>query len=291
MRRPAGTALLLAGALSGVALAGVALVEREPDAAELPPDVVAVVDGRPILRREYDRALRAVAADRDGRLTEADRRRVLDRLIEEELLVQHGLELGLAGRDRRVRADLSAAVIALVTARADDEASEVNEAELRAFFEENRDWFRSPPRLHVDQVFFRVGEGGDEDARRRARKARRLLEEGSSVEALRLEADAYDVPLPDGPVPLAKLQDYVGPTVTRGVAGAGDGEVVGPLRSANGYHVVRVVARRAGRVPSFEAVRDQVRAEHRRRLGERRLRELLERRRDETPVRVREGVL
>ncbi|MFW6023397.1 MAG: peptidylprolyl isomerase [Myxococcota bacterium] len=287
-----GTWLLAAGAATGIALAGVALVERQSSVGDdLPPDVVAVVDGRPILRAEYERALRAVASDSDGLLSKADRRHVLDRLIDEQLLVQHGLELGLATRDRRVRADLSSAVIALVTARADDEAAEVTDAELRGFFDTHRDWFRTLPRLHVQQLFFRVGEGGDAAARRRATAALARWRAGEARADLADEADAFDVPLPDGPVPSPKLRDYLGPTVVRAVVEAGEGDLVGPLRSGNGYHLVHVIARERGAVPPYEQVREQVRAEHRRRMGEERLRSLLEARRAEVEVRVDPEVL
>ncbi|MFW6051531.1 MAG: peptidylprolyl isomerase [Myxococcota bacterium] len=286
-----GPWLLAAGALAGVGLAGASLLERQAAPAELPEGVVAVVDGRPILRSEYERALRALSADRDGPLTEEDRRHVLDRLIDEELLVQHGLELGIARRDRRVRADLSAAVIALVTARAEDDAEDVTDEELRRFFERHRAWFRTRPRLHVEQLFFRAADSGDAAARERAAAAAaRWTERGGPAGALRDDADAYDVPLPDGPVPLGKLEDYLGPTVARGLASAEAGEVVGPLRSGSGYHVVRVVERLPGEVPSFERVRPLVRAEHRRRLGEERLRDLLEARRADSEVRVARGV-
>jgi parvulin-like peptidyl-prolyl isomerase len=281
-----GSWMLAMGAAAGIAMAGWALVERRPVAGDLPPEVVAVVDGHPITHREYERAVRAVAADRAAAPSPADRRRVLDRLIEEELLVQHGLELGLAAKDRRVRADLSASVITLVTAGADAEAAEVTDAELEAFFETHRDWFRTAPRLQVRQLFFRVGGDGDALARKRAAEALARWQAGQGHATLAQDADPYDVPLPDGPLALAKLQDYLGPTVVRGLAGAAQGDVVGPLRSSNGYHVLEVLRRDPGTVPPFAQVRDQVRAEHRRQLGEQRLRSLLQTRRATADVRV-----
>ena len=91
-----GTLMLAAGALAGVLLAAVSLVRSdvvsEPTLGE---DVVAVVDGRAIPRERYERALAAVAADRrGGALAPGDRQRVLERLVDEELLVGRAIELG-----------------------------------------------------------------------------------------------------------------------------------------------------------------------------------------------------
>src|SRR5207237_1032452 len=75
------------------------------------------------------------------------RRQVLGRLIDEELLVERGLELGLARRDARVRKDLTAAVIdTVVTASADPEPSP---ADVEAFSRERPDLLRRPGRHRV----------------------------------------------------------------------------------------------------------------------------------------------
>jgi parvulin-like peptidyl-prolyl isomerase len=289
LRGPLGTWLLAMGATAGVGLAGWTLLEPTPGHGPLPPGVVAVVDGRPILAADYERALRAVAAD--GADPSHHGQRVLDRLIDETLLVEHGLELGLAHRDARVRADLSAAVLALVTARAEDEAAEATEAELRAFFDRHRGWFRAQPRIHVAQLFFRVRGGDDAAARARAEAAVAQWRAGASHGALSERSDPFDVPLPNVPLPPSKLRDYLGPTVMRGVADAPEDTVVGPLRSGNGYHAVRVLRREPGAALPFEQVRDQVRAEHRRRLAETRLRALLEAKRASAQIQVDPEIL
>lgn len=97
------TGVLAAGALLGLAAAGAALLAPRAGPAALPDDVVAVVNGAPVRSADYRRAVAALAADRRDPLGDADRRFVLERLVDEELLVQRALELGLARHDRRVR--------------------------------------------------------------------------------------------------------------------------------------------------------------------------------------------
>ena len=92
--------LLSIGSAVGLAVAAASLMEAPGDAA-LPADVVAKVNGVPVRRDDYLRAVAALASDRRNPLDDADRRYVLDRLIDEELFVQHALALGLFPRSRR----------------------------------------------------------------------------------------------------------------------------------------------------------------------------------------------
>ena len=78
--------------------------------------------------------LAALASDRRSPLGPEDRRHVLDRLVDEELLVQRGLDLDLPSLDRRVRADLTQAVIASVLAEVEED--EASHGDLEAFFQE-----------------------------------------------------------------------------------------------------------------------------------------------------------
>ena len=65
--------------------------------------VAAVVNGREISQANLESAVRALAADSNHTIGQAERRRVLDRLIEEELLVQRAVELDLEVKDRNIR--------------------------------------------------------------------------------------------------------------------------------------------------------------------------------------------
>lgn len=271
---PRLTQLLLAlGALSGVSLAAVDLW-RMPARDGLPEDAVALVDGRPIRRADYSSALAAVSADRrEGAADPALRRHVLDRLIDEELLVQAALELGLAERDRRVRADLGLAAIAFVT---EAPLVEPTETELARFYDEHRDYFAPDPRFELEQLFFRGVA-----ARERALDARARWVSGAAPET---KGDAPPLPLPNGPLSLPKLEQYLGPAAARAVATLGPGGVSDALPASDGYHLLRVVSRQGGTPPPFAEARAAVLAEWRRRESERLLRDFLDSRRKRARV-------
>ena len=207
-------------------------------------------------------------------------------MIDEELLVQRGLALGLAESDRRVRADITSAMIRSVVVEAEDE--EPTEAELRAFYDEEGAFFTQPGRVRVGQVFFRV-RAADEDAATRARAeiARDRLRAGEALATVRAEMGDEEVSrVPDTMLPPAKLREYVGPTALRAVLALDAGAIGDPVRSGTGYHVFWLVEREPARTPPFDEVREQVRAEWVRRAGDRALRDYLDDLRDRADVQV-----
>src|SRR5262249_30566505 len=203
------------------------------------------VNGVPIRTDEYRRALEGVAGDRRVDPDAALRRHVLDRLIDEELLVQRGLELGLARVDPRVRRELAAAVVAEAVTEGD--GGDPTPAELAAFYEAERGFFARGGRLHVRQVFVAAETP---DAEGRARLAAQRLRAGEYPAAVRATlGDAEPAPIPDGPLPLAKLAEYLGPTPVRAALALAPGAVSDPVRSAAGFHVLVLVDRDSEVVP------------------------------------------
>lgn len=133
------------GALAGVVAGALAARPGEVSpGGTLPSGVIARVDGRPIAREELERALSSLAADRREPPGPADRARVLSRLVDEELLVQHALQRGLLARDRALR---DVIVRAMVESAVAAEASRApGEEELRAFYAAQRTSAGAPAR-------------------------------------------------------------------------------------------------------------------------------------------------
>src|SRR5262245_21153430 len=158
--------LVAIGSTVGLVLAAGGLLAsgRDPGRA-LPSDAVARVHGVAIRAEDEHRALDAVGADRREAPDATLRRHVLDRLIEEELLVQRGLELGLARVDPRVRRELADAVVAEAVTEGD--RGEPTADDLRAFYDAERGFFARGGRLHVRQVFV-AATTPDADGRARA---------------------------------------------------------------------------------------------------------------------------
>jgi hypothetical protein len=248
----------------------------------LPEGAVAVVNGALVRTADYERAVAALEADRRNPVDEADRRFVLDRLVDEELLVQRALELGLARSDRVVRSQLVSALIDAVTAGAGQR--EPTREELRAFHAENGDWFAEPGRLHVRQLWVR-----GQNAERAAAAATRLRTGEDFTAVAQALGDPPVAPLPDAPLPATKLVEYAGPAALEALRTLAPGGVSDPLPAAGGLQVLMLVAREPGAAAPFEAVEEEVRAEWRRRAGDEALRRYLEGLRGSAEIRVAGG--
>jgi hypothetical protein len=268
-------ALLGAGAALGIALAAVGLVRGGalPGAA-LESGEVARVNGVPIRSDELERLLGALDADKRSPVAEADRARVLARLVDEELLVQRAVEIGLVDSEPGVRKALVQALVDSVVAEAESE--EPDPAELRRFYEENRDYFGAGERIRVERLVFRAGPRPADPAER-ARQARQALAEGQPLEAVAAAlADEPLVPVPTSPLPAAKLREYLGEDLAQRALAAPQGVWSEPLESAEGVQLLRVAERQRAESAPFDAVAPQVAAEWRRRRGDRALREYLD---------------
>jgi len=242
----------------------------------MPGDAVARVNGEVIRRDEYQRVLDALAQDKRTPLDDAERRRVLDRLIDEELLVQRGVELGLARHDGKIRKDLTNAVIDSVIAEFNDVAPA--DQELQSFYDDQRELFAGPGRLHVRQIFCRAPTNADAPmAFERAQQAAQRLRAGEDFEVVRVAlGDQELAPLPDSLLPQPKLIDYLGPTAAQTATTLAVGEVSDPVRSSTGYHVLQLIEQQPNTPPPLDEIKPQVLAEYRRRASERALRAYLD---------------
>ena len=260
--RPAGAAstyLLLAGAGLGLVAAmwsalGVgSSIERYGDA-------IAVVDGTPIARSVYDSAIEGLASAKRNPLTEAEKREALERIIDEELLLQRALELGLGESDPPSRKALVNAMLQFSIAEAGKR--EPSDAELARFYADRPKLIAPQPLLTVRGVSFLMKD----EAQAVAFKA--AIDGGESFEAAVKKVGAEGLLLPNGPVIPAKIAEYAGGTFRDTALSLQKGQTVGPVEIANRLVFVHLVDRTETPPPPLEAVKDVVAEEWRKREAE-----------------------
>lgn len=251
--------LLAFGAALGLAAALWSSLGR-PGYGRPASDAIATVDGVVIPRADYQRALGALAADKRTPITSADERRALDSLVDEELLVRRGLDLGLGNSDLAVRKALIDAMVQFAAAEA--AGREPGDEELRRFYAERPELARSAPLLRVRVVSFPSGDPAGVADMRAALRAGRDFDHAAR------SAGAEIVIVPDALLPAAKLADYAGPAVRDAALALTAGEVAGPLDAGGVATFVFLLDKRAGEVPPFESVRAVVAEEWRRRAAE-----------------------
>lgn len=268
--------VLLAGMVSGLMLAMYSLMAGSP--SDLPDGTVARVVKRHISQADYARALSAVVTDTGRPLSLAERRRVLDRLIDEELLIQYGLDQGLVRSDRRVRAHLVSAVIEAKSIQA--ETREVSDDEAREFYAANADYFTRPQQLKLR--ILRLVDASQAQTVASAWSGGATLEELASTYQFDLLAH-----LPHALIPLEKLAQLVGASLAQTASGLAVGQVSMPVMVNKHAHLLRVDQRLDAPV-AYENVAEQVKAELRRREAEQALRQELDLLRRELDVRIAE---
>ena len=228
----------------------------------------AVVNGVPIPRDALARAVLALDADSRNPVTPEREAEVLQRLIEEELLVQHGVELGLAETDFAARRALVQSVLSLAVA--DRAGNDANDATLRQFYLDNRGFFAPASRFAASVVFVRDGA----DAAQRGGAIRESLAAGADPSGL---GDPIAIPMPSGALAERQWTRLIGPDAAAAAARLAPGEVSAPISGGGGSYIVRLNGFIAAPAPAFEDVEEQVRAEWQRRADERAARAYLNR--------------
>ena len=223
-------------------------------------DVIATVNGVAIDRADYERALGSLVADKRSPLTPADSARVLANLVDEQLLVERGLDLGLGEQDIAVRKALIDAMIQFAVAGA--AAREPDDGELRRYYAERPQLVQSDAELRVRVVSFPSRDAARVEAMRQA------LLGGATFAAASRDAGAEPVAVPDTLLPPGKLADYAGPAVRDAALAMTAGDVAGPLDVGGVPSFVLLVERTTPAAPPFEQVRDVVAEEWRRRQSE-----------------------
>jgi hypothetical protein len=146
MSRPIPPAVFLIGAFAGAMIAITSVIW--PEQTEIPANsqIAARVNGQAIPVRDVELAMEAMARDSRNPLSEDAGQHALDRLIDEELLLQRGLELDLPRNGSGVRRAVVLAMIDTIIANVEDEPSP---QDLRILFDSERALFSAEPRLRV----------------------------------------------------------------------------------------------------------------------------------------------
>ncbi|MFZ4600900.1 MAG: peptidylprolyl isomerase [Caulobacterales bacterium] len=268
--------LVICGAAAGL-IAALAIALGAGPPRRVPTDAAALVGATPITREDLARALSAMEADKRNPLTEADRALALRRLIEEEALVQRGIELGVAAEDPSVRKAIVQAMVQFATAQA--LADKPSEADLRAFYAERPALFAAEPQMRVHALAVAAA-----DAQSIAR-VREALAANSPLKTVAAQIGEPLAPAPDRLLTPDDLRTYLGPSVAAAAFQLAPGQAAGPVIAGSAAVFLQALERVEAQPPPFEAARGAVEAEWRRRREDGALDRYLDKLRREADVR------
>ena len=231
--------------------AGVFALDRGLDRGDAERRVIAVTD-------EQVAAVRARWGAQWGREpTAPELERLLDEAVREEILYREAQRLALDRDDPIVRRRLAQKMTFLLEDRVERPAPSPDE--IRAHYAAHAERYREPRRTTFRHVFLSTDRRSDAE-----RDAERLLEVlgtsagkggwrrlGDPFMLLGEYADRTD----------RELAELFGEPFAAALGELAVGGWRGPVRSAHGVHLVRVLARREARLPDLAAVRERVAAD------------------------------
>jgi len=223
-------------------------------------DIIATVAGFPIGSKEFEMAAQRVTPAEGDKLSDAEKRAVLDELVTEKLLYAEA-------KSRNIDRDPKVQKVMINTLLRQDVYASVRNAdftneELEAYFNAHTDEFVVPAKVQVKRIFIKT------TAQRPADQARALAEElrkkiAANPESFRdLAAENSDDPYRrrggDLGFVSAEGKPGVDPMVIETAFALKDGEISPVFEAGGGFNIVQAAAHRERVERSFEQMKGSV---------------------------------
>jgi len=262
---------LIVGGFCGLLFAGYGIFTKISINQTLDRNTIATVNNASITRETYLRAIDRYSSDTKNVLNNNDRTWVLQRLIEEELLVQRGLSLGIITTDNDVRGAIVRALIASINAEA--AAMMPNEEELFAYYSSNEEKFTYPTTISIKAWVSTTEE--DALLLKRDLLKEKETEEYENARVLKI--------IPNGFLTLNKIREYLGPSIASAIKLETENNVI--IQYSQGrWYIVKILEKNAGVVEPFEKIKHQIHNEFIRSEADKKLREYINNLKDNASI-------
>jgi hypothetical protein len=188
--------------------------------------------------------------------TDQELRPLVREFIREEVLYREGVAMGLDRDDVIVRRRIGQKMQFLIGDLA--VPAEPGDATLAKYLEANRDKYLEPPRLTFTHVYFNTDHRG-EKARADADAA--LAELGERKRAPEI-GDRFALSVDYAGKTAREVDQVFGTGFGKQLLEAPVGQWSGPVASAYGLHLVRVLERTQPRLPDFDELRKRLRTDY-----------------------------
>jgi hypothetical protein len=253
---------LLLGGFFGLVFAGYGIFNKIDASGSISRDAIAVVNKTPITMESYLRALDRYQNDSKDSLSDDDKSWVLQRLIEEELLVQRGFSLGMITTDNDVRGAIVRTLIASINAEA--AAAKPHEENLLEFYNLNKERFTYPATISI--------KAWVTNSRETARIAQIKLEAGDTLESLKEIRSLSNIP--NGLITLRKIREYLGPSIANAIMDSKNSNILNQFVQGRWY-LIKIIEKNKGIIEPFESVKNHVENEFIRHKADQKLRKYI----------------
>ena len=258
------------GLIIGILLAALAIVEKNNITDQ---NWAAKIEDQLIPYERYQMQLEGLAKDKRSPLTNRDKEYVLERMIEEELLIKRAIDLGMLENNPMARGTIVQQMIKNIVI--EGSRAEPRENELIEFFQENIGFFTKANRLRVRQIYFSKDDFGDEVVEK-ATDAFIRLNKGENFEEVALSGSKSALKIPDTLMNLSKVREYIGPSLMREAQLLKPGHSSAPNKVSGGYKIIYLVDREDATQPEYSKIRSTVLSEFLKRRDDQSLRKYLD---------------
>ena len=258
--------LLLLASIIGTLLAIYSIMDSNKNYSSLPENVAAMVNDKIIPSERYQTVIQLIKNDKRDDLTDIDRSMALERIIEEELLVQYAYQNGFLEADDLLRKSI---VRSVVDSIAEQSISVIpNEKTLRDFYQDNLPLFTIDEQFRI--VILSSQNGSDINAGKiiwqDSYDIPLLMNEIGSIKKLEISSDF---------ISKYRLGTLIGPLLRDVVLSLKLGETSEPLETIYGYSIVTLIDKKGRVIPDFKEINEIVLQEYKRRQRETILNDLL----------------
>jgi parvulin-like peptidyl-prolyl isomerase len=255
--------LLASGALIGLVIAGYGLFTAKGTRSHaVPPEAVALVNQRQILRSDFMTQTQFVLPFAETSLEQ--RRTVLEDMINEELMVQRGLEIDLPSYDPDVRNALVAGVELEVTA--DVLAEQPTPEEMRAYYEHHKGKYSTEGVMQLRDLLVKIDAAQPAEAAHAAALAAvAALRHGQTPDAVIKKFNLVDSGrfmdaghADTGDIFQFALRAKLNDALYQATLPLHDGEVSDPVVEGDGVHLIAMIKHRFPVAQTFEEASNQV---------------------------------
>ncbi len=238
--------------------------------AGVPPEDVALVNGRHILRTDFIAQVQLENSIPFEQATPEQRRRVLEEMINEDLLVQRGIEIDLAASDPDVRSYMVAGV--QIQVGADITAQRPADADLNTYFEANRDKYTGDGIMALRDFIVARSEGDTKEKLiQKAKAAADAFRKGRAADDLAATFGLAD----SGKIERGDLFDFavkikLSPALFDAASKLSARQASEPIEEADGnIHLLMMEKRQTSQVRVLNDARDAVLQDYKRELQNR----------------------
>ena len=231
----------------------------------LTDDIVALVDNHPILRSDLDLALEALSMNKENPLTDEQIRLVRERLIDEQLLLQRGIDLNLHQTSNPIRKLIVNSMIDSILSENNDFLLE--DSDLESFYNDNISFFLPAKQLRLKRIFIQFRSQEEDEEKLDSIRSRLIGGEDFDVVSNE-EGDSYLPEIPDTFLPERKLKDYMDPVLVKNAFNLKDGQITSEIETKEGYNFLYLVESEKGEPLPFIDMKSKVKGEYIRRKDE-----------------------